>query len=72
MKNLFGTVNIRATFVGLVVSEIILIAMLVAFDIARGGMTIIGYVLWSLVFIIFFPILLKQWSKYKKNDNENN
>lgn len=72
MRNLFESVNIRATFIGLVMSEIILIALLIAFDIARDGMTIIGYVLWSLVFIIFFPILLKQWSKYKNSDNGNN
>ena len=71
MRNLFESVNARATFVGVVVSEIILIALLIAFDIARGGMTIIGYVLWSLVFIIFFPIFLKQWSKYKNSDNGN-
>ncbi|NPD90053.1 MAG: hypothetical protein HGN29_15170 [Asgard group archaeon] len=72
MRNLFESVNIRATFVGLVVAEIILIAFLISFDIARGGMTIIGYVIWSLVFIIFFPILLKQWSKYKNGDNGDN
>jgi hypothetical protein len=69
MRNLFENVNVRATFVGVVVAEIILIAFLIAFDIARGGMTIIGYVLWSLTFIIFFPILLKKWSKHQ-NDTE--
>ena len=68
MRNLFEFVNIRATFVGVVVAEIILIAFLIAFDIARGGMTIVGYVLWSLAFIIFFPILLRQWSKHKNGE----
>ena len=71
MRNLFESVNIRATFVGVVVAEIILIAFLIAFDIARGGMTIVGYVLWSLVFIIFFPILLRKWSKYKNGNTED-
>lgn len=72
MRSLFESVNIRATFVGLVVAEVILIAFLIAFDIARGGMTIVGYVIWSLVFIIFFPILLKQWSVYQNSNNGNN
>ncbi|MCG3216672.1 MAG: hypothetical protein KAS63_08100 [Candidatus Heimdallarchaeota archaeon] len=68
MRNLFESINIRATFVSLVVAEtIILIAFLFAFDVARGGFA--GYIIWSILFIIFFPILLHKWKK-KHNTND--
>lgn len=69
MRNLFESINIRATFVGVVVAEsIILIVFLFAFDVARGG--IAGYIIWSILFIIFFPILLHKWVKHHHNNEE--
>jgi hypothetical protein len=71
MRNLFESINIRATFVGVVVAEtIILVIFLFAFDVARGG--IVGYIIWSILFIIFFPIFLHKWVKNNHNKDEIN
>jgi len=69
MRNLFNSVNIRVTIAGIFLTEVVLIAFLLAFDLSNG-MTIVGYVVWSIVFIISFPILLRQWSKEKNNNND--
>ncbi|MEE9410076.1 MAG: hypothetical protein V3V41_04050 [Candidatus Heimdallarchaeota archaeon] len=69
MRNLFESINIRATIVGIFVTEVLLIAILLAFDLSNG-MTIVGYTVWSLVFIISFPFLLRQWNKEVNGKNE--
>ena len=69
MRNIFDSVNVKVTIAGIFLTEVVLIAFLLAFDLSNG-MTIVGYVVWSLVFIISFPILLRQWSKEKMNNNE--
>ena len=69
MRGLFNNVNVTITIAGIFLTEIILIAFLLAFDLSNG-MTIVGYVVWSLVFIISFPILLRQWMKEKNNNHD--
>lgn len=71
MKNLFNNVNMRITIAGIVLTEVVLIAFLLAFDLSFDGLSILGYVVWSLVIIISFPILLRQWMKEKNNNNND-